>query len=62
MAAKVDERVLARIIELREKYGLTQAVIGIRLGLSTRTVRLYLSEHRKKQCSAQQSLTEDSAT
>lgn len=49
MANKVSPEVLARIIELREKYGLTQAVIGVRLGLSTRTVRLYLSEHRKQQ-------------
>lgn len=61
MAAKVNSTVLARIIELREKYGLTQAVIGIRLGLSTRTVRLYLSQHRKqKECSTAQLLTEDS--
>lgn len=49
MAIKVDEKVLARIIELRERYGLTQSVIAIRLGLATRTVRLYLSEHRKSQ-------------
>lgn len=48
MAAKVDEKVLARILELRYKYGLTQAVIGTRLGLASRTVRLYLSMDRKK--------------
>lgn len=48
MAAKVDAKVLARIIELREKYGLTQTVIGERLGLTSRTVRLYLSQERKR--------------
>lgn len=48
MANKVDAQVLARILELRYKYGLTQAVIGTRLGLATRTVRLYLSMDRKK--------------
>ena len=46
MAAKVDEKVFARIIELREKYGLSQDVIAQRLGLSLRTVSTYLRAAR----------------
>ena len=42
MAAKVDEQVLNRILYLRNQ-GLTQQVIGTRLGLTARTVRLYLA-------------------
>ena len=42
MAAKVDEKLYARILELRTKYGLTQEVIATRLGISARTVRVYL--------------------
>lgn len=43
MAKKVDAAVLARMRELREKHGLTKAVIAIRLGLSLRTVNYYLN-------------------
>lgn len=42
MAAKVDRKVLDRILYLRNQ-NLTQAVIGERLGLTARTVRLYLA-------------------
>ncbi len=48
MAVKVDEKVLERILYLRAQ-GLTQAIIGTRLGLSSRTIRFYLSLERKKQ-------------
>lgn len=40
MAAKVDEQVYKRILELRA-LGLTNEIIGIRLGISARTVRVY---------------------
>lgn len=46
MAAKVDQAVFDRILELKERYGLTNSVIGERLGISTRTVRVYLRAHR----------------
>lgn len=42
MAQRVDEQTILRIKELREKYGLSSKVIGLRLGLSERTVRYYL--------------------
>lgn len=42
MAQRVDETVIQRIRELRERYGLSSKVIGMRLGLSERTVRYYL--------------------
>lgn len=38
----MDETVIQRIKELRERYGLSSRVIGLRLGLSERTVRYYL--------------------
>jgi DNA-binding transcriptional regulator LsrR (DeoR family) len=67
MAAKVDAKVLARILELRYKYGLTQEVIGTRLGLASRTVRFYLAQERKRaeaqkeigSCSTPESLIAD---
>lgn len=43
MARKVDPAVLARMRELRDKHGLTKAVIALRLGLSLRTVNYYLN-------------------
>lgn len=49
MAIKVTDDVLKRILELRYKYCLTQQVIATRLGLAPRTVRTYLSAHRKAQ-------------
>jgi orotate phosphoribosyltransferase-like protein len=47
MAAKVSPAILARILYLRNQ-GLTQEIIGIRLGLATRTVRLYLAKEKKR--------------
>lgn len=38
---KVDEKVYKRILYLKEQ-GLTQEVIATRLGISARTVRVYL--------------------
>lgn len=46
MANKVDESTYARIIELKTKYGLTNEVIAQRLGISSRTVRVYLRANR----------------
>ena len=43
MANKVDPSVLARMRELKSKYGLNNVIIGQRLGLSARTVRAYLN-------------------
>lgn len=43
MARKVDERVFQRMVELRDKHGLTKPVIAERLGLSLRTVNYYLN-------------------
>lgn len=44
MAKKVDDQILARMRELREKHGLTKSVIALRLGLSLRTVNYYLNQ------------------
>ncbi len=44
MAPKVTEDVYNRILELRVKYGLGTTVIAERLGLSTRTIRIYLAK------------------
>lgn len=46
MANKVDAKVYARILELKEKYQLTNPVIAERLGISVRTVRIYLRANR----------------
>ena len=40
MAAKVDQRIYDRILQLKA-IGLTNKVIAIRLGISDRTVRIY---------------------
>jgi DNA-binding transcriptional regulator LsrR (DeoR family) len=48
MANKVDEAILKRLLYLHSQ-GLTQSVIGQRLGISSRTVRYYLAESRKDQ-------------
>jgi len=40
MAAKVDEAVFKRIMQLKA-LGLTDKVISIRLGVSERTIRVY---------------------
>ncbi len=40
MAAKVDEAVFKRILQLKG-LGLTDKVISIRLGVSERTIRIY---------------------
>lgn len=48
MAAKVDQAVYNRIIELKTKYALTNKVIAERLGISDRTVRVYLRASRTK--------------
>lgn len=53
---KVDDKVLQRLLYLHS-IGLTQGVIGERLGLSARTVRLYISQHKK----SQDVLTQDSS-
>jgi hypothetical protein len=45
MAAKVDEKVFKRIIQLKE-LGLTDKVISIRLGISERTIRVYTRANR----------------
>lgn len=42
MSAKVTEDLLDRMVYLRNQ-GLTQEVIGTRLGITSRTVRLYLA-------------------
>lgn len=44
-ARKVDEKMQKRIIELVEQ-GVTQEIVAIRLGISSRTVRAYLRSHR----------------
>lgn len=71
MAQRVDEQTIQRIKELREKYGLSSKVIGLRLGLSERTVRYYLrairtgeevyggAESRKKHRDSEDDLFED---
>lgn len=46
MAPKVDQDTYNRICELKMKYGLTNDVIGERLGISGRTVRVYLRAAR----------------
>lgn len=46
MAGKVDAAVFARLVELKTKYGLTNAVIAERLGISPRTVKVYWRAHR----------------
>lgn len=56
MAVKVTPEVLARILYLRNQ-GLTQQIIGIRLGIATRTVRLYLAAERKKNAVPEDSTT-----
>lgn len=45
MAAKVDEQVLKRILQLKG-IGLTDKVISIRLGISERTIRVYTRSSR----------------
>lgn len=45
MAAKIDEKLFKRLIELKS-IGLTDKVISIRLGVSERTVRIYTRAHR----------------
>lgn len=46
MAAKVDEKIFTRIVELKTKYNLTSAVIAERLGISIKTVQVYLRAAR----------------
>jgi DNA-binding transcriptional regulator LsrR (DeoR family) len=46
---KVDTWMRNRIIELIEEKGLTQVVVSKRLGISTRTIRIYLQQHRNQQ-------------
>jgi DNA-binding transcriptional regulator YiaG len=48
LARKVEDKQFERIIELREKYGLTAPVIATRLGISVRTVHVYLRAHREQ--------------
>jgi hypothetical protein len=43
MARKVTPEVVARMIVLRERDKLTKIIIAQRLGLSLRTVNLYLN-------------------
>lgn len=45
MAAKVDEAVFKRIMQLKG-LGLTDKVISIRLGVSERTIRVYTRSAR----------------
>lgn len=42
MANKIDQKLYDRIVELRNKHGLTHDVIAARVGVSSRTVRVYL--------------------
>jgi orotate phosphoribosyltransferase-like protein len=46
MANKVDAAVYKRILELRDQ-GLTHAVIAQRLGVSERTIRVYIRAARE---------------
>ncbi len=46
MAAKVDEKVFARIVQLKKDYALTADVIAQRLGISRKTVQVYLRAAR----------------
>lgn len=46
MARKVDQKLFDRIIELKTKYDLTEEVLAQRLGVSARTIRVYLRAHR----------------
>lgn len=46
MGLKVDAKMAARIIELHLKHGCTQAIVAQRLGISSRTVRLYLKAYK----------------
>lgn len=46
---KVDAKMAARIIELHLKHGCTQEIVAQRLGISSRTVRLYLKQWRDAQ-------------
>ena len=46
MAIKVDQDVFDRILELKSRYNLTNEVIATRLGISSRTVRVYLRAAR----------------
>lgn len=45
MAAKVDDKVFARILQLKA-IGLTDKVISIRLGISERTIRVYTRSNK----------------
>lgn len=47
MAAKVDEKTLKRLLELKG-IGLTDNIISQRLGISERTVRVYTRADRTK--------------
>lgn len=44
----VDDETFARIVTLKEDFGLTVATIAERLGLGQRTVRYYLKAWRTK--------------
>jgi predicted transcriptional regulator len=46
MAAKVDPKVYARICDLKERFGLQNVIIATRLGLSPKTVRIYLKQRK----------------
>lgn len=49
MANKVDAATLKRLLQLKYEFGLTDKVIGIRLGISERTIRVYTRAHREGQ-------------
>lgn len=54
MSNKVDKWTYNRILELIYKQGLTQKIVAERLGISTRTIRIYLKKHKEETCTTPQ--------
>ena len=48
MIKRVTDTLRARIIELKVRYGLTNAVIAERLGVSQTTVKTYMRRFRQE--------------
>jgi hypothetical protein len=41
MPNKIDDKTFAKIIDLKQRYGLTNAVLAERFGVAERTIRVY---------------------